>query len=74
MFFTDGLAAHVTTGDDQDSENLWKEAMVDRSDSRDVLKTNLAAALNRADKRAERLGVSDDLTALIVRLRGREKQ
>lgn len=74
MFFTDGLADDVTTGDDQNSENLWKEAMTDSSDSSDALKANLAAALDRADKRADKLGVSDDLTALIVRLRGRESQ
>ena len=68
VVYTDGIAAALSEGKHSGASNLWNEFSAQDLESTADLQEALRNALDSTKKRAQKLGISDDLTALILRI------
>jgi serine/threonine protein phosphatase PrpC len=67
VVYTDGVAAALAEGKHSPATDLWSEFSAQNLESTN-LEEALRNALDSTKKRAQKLGISDDLTALILRI------
>ncbi len=68
VLFTDGIASVFADGKSSSIDGLWKDISQGRLDSPAALQRALHQTIESTNKRAQRSGLKDDLTTLVVRL------
>ena len=68
VVYTDGVAAALAESKHSPATDLWSEFSAQNLESTANLEEALRNALDSTKKRAQKLGISDDLTALILRI------
>jgi serine phosphatase RsbU (regulator of sigma subunit) len=68
LFFTDGIAAAINEEKDSVEQSLWRSISAEGLDSSAKLQKAVHSVIDASSKRAQRAGLADDLTALVVRL------
>jgi hypothetical protein len=68
VVYTDGVAAALAESKHSPATDLWSEFSAQNLESTVNLEEALRNALDSTKKRAQKLGISDDLTALILRI------
>jgi hypothetical protein len=68
VVYTDGVAEALSDGKEPAAADLWSKLRAQSLESTGELQEALRNALDSTKKRAQKLGTSDDLTALILRI------
>lgn len=68
VLFTDGIAAAISEGKQTAAGDIWQEISSHPLDSPLNLQKAVHRVLESTSKRAQKLGIQDDLTALVVRV------
>jgi serine phosphatase RsbU (regulator of sigma subunit) len=67
LVFTDGIVAATADDSGPVEQSLWRSISREGTDSPAKLRKALQGAIDASSKRAQRAGITDDLTALVVR-------
>lgn len=68
VFFTDGLATALSESGTSPSQSVWRSISNEEMDSYEKLQKSVQTTIESTSKRAQKAGLADDLTTLVVRV------